>query len=224
MGIEAHAYAHYTSLLCFCFVWFAAVLHNCPGGRFGADCSGICHCLAGSDVCLSEDGRCTHGLCQHGWTNPPYCQTGNVAFHYVYPHPYCSTVLTRICHYLFYSRAPEAIWQVWRSPYQSWTLMGGAIPIISVKIFKMLRMLRILISKCNNFRYFCRYHSLTHCCAWPAEGRSVLHVERSWPAIQAAPTDRPTSSSVARLWICTTTSLDGAVYFGSACNHLTERD
>jgi len=30
------------------------------------------------------------------------------------------------------TRAPEAIWQVWRSPYQSWTLMGGAIPIISV--------------------------------------------------------------------------------------------
>ena len=38
-------------------------------------------------------------------------------------------------------------------------------------------------------------HSLTPCCAWPAEGRSVLHIERSWPAIQAAPTDRPTSSS-----------------------------
>ena len=38
-------------------------------------------------------------------------------------------------------------------------------------------------------------HSLTHCCAWPAEGRSVLHIERSWPAIQAAPTDRPVSSS-----------------------------
>ena len=53
-------------------------------------------------------------------------------------------------------RAPEAIGQVWRSPYQSWTLMGGAIPIILVKIFKMLR---ILISKCNNFRYFCRYSS-----------------------------------------------------------------
>ena len=38
-------------------------------------------------------------------------------------------------------------------------------------------------------------HSLTHCCAWPAEGRSVLHIERSWPAIQAAPTYRPMSSS-----------------------------
>jgi len=38
-------------------------------------------------------------------------------------------------------------------------------------------------------------HSLTHCCAWPAEGCSVLHTERSWPAIQAAPTDRPMSSS-----------------------------
>ena len=37
-------------------------------------------------------------------------------------------------------------------------------------------------------------HSLTHCCAWPDEGRSVLHIERSWPAIQAAPTDRPVSS------------------------------
>jgi len=35
--------------------------------------------------------------------------------------------------------------------------------------------------------------SLEH--RWPAEGRSVLHVERSWPAIQAAPTDRPMSSS-----------------------------
>jgi len=39
------------------------------------------------------------------------------------------------------------------------------------------------------------YHSLTHCCAWPAEGRSVLHIERSWLAIWAAPTDRPMSSS-----------------------------
>ena len=38
-------------------------------------------------------------------------------------------------------------------------------------------------------------HSLTHCCAWPAEGRSVLHIEWSWPAIQAAPTYRPMSSS-----------------------------
>jgi len=38
-------------------------------------------------------------------------------------------------------------------------------------------------------------YSLTHCCAWPAEGRSVLHIERSWPTIQAAPTDRPMSSS-----------------------------
>jgi len=40
-----------------------------------------------------------------------------------------------------------------------------------------------------------KQHSLTHCCAWPAEGRSVLHIERSWPAIQAGPTYRPTSSS-----------------------------
>jgi len=39
----------------------------------------------------------------------------------------------------------------------------------------------------------CRGTHSTHCCAWPAEGRSVLHIERSWPAIQAAPTDRPTS-------------------------------
>ena len=38
-------------------------------------------------------------------------------------------------------------------------------------------------------------HSLTHCCAWPAEDRSVLHIERSWLAIWAAPTDRPMSSS-----------------------------
>jgi len=36
---------------------------------------------------------------------------------------------------------------------------------------------------------------LTHCCAWPGEGRSILHIERSWPAIRAAPTDRPMSSS-----------------------------
>ena len=34
-----------------------------------------------------------------------------------------------------------------------------------------------------------KHNSLTHCCAWPAEGRSVVHIERSWPAIQAAPTD-----------------------------------
>ena len=39
------------------------------------------------------------------------------------------------------------------------------------------------------------FYSITHCCAWPAEGRSILHIERSWPAIQAAPTDRPLSSS-----------------------------
>ena len=39
-------------------------------------------------------------------------------------------------------------------------------------------------------------HSLTHCCAWPAEGRSVLHIERSWPAIQAAPTDKPMSNGI----------------------------
>ena len=43
------------------------------------------------------------------------------------------------------------------------------------------------------WHFFC--FSLTHCCAWPAKGRSVLHIERSWPAIQAAPTDRPVSSS-----------------------------
>ena len=40
-----------------------------------------------------------------------------------------------------------------------------------------------------------RHYSLTHCCAWPAEGRSVLHIERSWLAIWATPTDRPMSSS-----------------------------
>jgi len=40
-----------------------------------------------------------------------------------------------------------------------------------------------------------RRDSLTHCCAWPAEGRSVLHIERSWLAIRAAPTDRLMSSS-----------------------------
>jgi len=51
-------------------------LHDCPPGRFGADCSAECHCLAGPDVCRSEDGRCTRGLCQIGWTDPPYCQTG----------------------------------------------------------------------------------------------------------------------------------------------------
>jgi len=39
------------------------------------------------------------------------------------------------------------------------------------------------------------YHSLTHCCTWPAEGRSVLHIERPWLAIWTAPTDRPMSSS-----------------------------
>jgi len=46
------------------------------------------------------------------------------------------------------------------------------------------------------WRWIILTHSLTHCCAWPsAEGHSVLHIERSWPAIQAAPTDRPVSSS-----------------------------
>ena len=38
-------------------------------------------------------------------------------------------------------------------------------------------------------------YTLTHCCAWPAEGRNVLHIERSWPAIRAALTDRPMYSS-----------------------------
>jgi len=37
--------------------------------------------------------------------------------------------------------------------------MGGAIPIILVKIFKILR---ILISKCNNFRYFLYLYSVLH--------------------------------------------------------------
>ena len=51
------------------------------------------------------------------------------------------------------------------------------------------------IRNANNFNFnfnlcLLTTHSLTHCCAWPAEGRSVLHIERSWPAIQAAPTDR----------------------------------
>ena len=39
------------------------------------------------------------------------------------------------------------------------------------------------------------YHSLTHCCAWPAESRSDLHNERSWLVIWARPTDIPQSSS-----------------------------
>jgi len=43
--------------------------------------------------------------------------------------------------------------------------------------------------------YCATTHSLTHCCAWPAEGRSILHIEQSWLAIWAAPTDRPMSSS-----------------------------
>jgi len=51
-------------------------LHQCPAGQFGVDCSGRCHCLAGNDVCRSQDGRCTQGHCSLGWTNPPYCQTG----------------------------------------------------------------------------------------------------------------------------------------------------
>ena len=41
----------------------------------------------------------------------------------------------------------------------------------------------------------CEHHSHSLLRAWPAEGRNVLHIERSWPAIQAAPTDRPMSSS-----------------------------
>jgi len=43
-------------------------------------------------------------------------------------------------------------------------------------------------------------HSLTHCCAWPAEVRSVLHIERSWPAIQAAPTDSGQNSKTFYTW------------------------
>ena len=33
---------------------------------------------------------------------------------------------------------------------------------------------------------WCSLESLTHYCTWPAEGRSVLHIERSWPAIRAS--------------------------------------
>ena len=58
---------------------FAVAMRHCAAGRFGADCSGVCRCLALS-ACRSEDGRCTDDSCQLGWTNPPYCQTGTVAF------------------------------------------------------------------------------------------------------------------------------------------------
>jgi len=54
------------------------VTYRCPAGRFGVKCSGTCHCFAGTDVCRSEDGRCTDGVCQPGWTDPPYCQTGTM--------------------------------------------------------------------------------------------------------------------------------------------------
>jgi len=37
--------------------------------------------------------------------------------------------------------------------------------------------------------------TLTHCCAWPAEGRSDLQNERYWLVIWARPTDIPQSSS-----------------------------
>jgi len=40
------------------------------------------------------------------------------------------------------------------------------------------------------------HNSLTHCCVWPAEGRSDLHNERSWLVIWARPTDIPQSSSL----------------------------
>ena len=43
-------------------------------------------------------------------------------------------------------------------------------------------------------------HSLTHCCAWPAEGRSVLHIERSWRAIQDP--RRSTGMQILMLEIC----------------------
>ena len=55
---------------------FVGILHDCDPGQFGANCSGICHCRSGADFCQSKDGRCTNGLCQPGWTDPPYCQTG----------------------------------------------------------------------------------------------------------------------------------------------------
>ena len=41
-----------------------------------------------------------------------------------------------------HARAPEAIWQVWRSPYQSWTVMGG-----DGSIFKKIMRLSSVIFK-----------------------------------------------------------------------------
>jgi len=38
-------------------------------------------------------------------------------------------------------------------------------------------------------------HCTIYCCAWPAEGHSVLNIEQSWFVIWAAPTDWPMSFS-----------------------------
>jgi len=83
---------------------------------------------------------------------------------------------------------------------------------------------------CSINPYYHHSHSLTHCCAWPAEGRSILHIERSWPAIQAAPTDRPTSSSTCCyngwLWSSQSPIVFLIVYIDTVllrnrCTHLT---
>ena len=45
---------------------------------------------------------------------------------------------------------------------------------------------RPILLCCLGLGVYCLGHnSLTHCCAWPAEGRSVLHIEREYDAVSA---------------------------------------
>ena len=84
---------------------------------------------------------------------------------------------------------------------KNWILQLYTDPLIALRkiIQKMCSLINDICKKQGNTLILGDFnlpHSLTHCCAWhAAEGRSVLHIERSWPAIQAAPTDSPVSSS-----------------------------
>ncbi|ELU18759.1 hypothetical protein CAPTEDRAFT_229320 [Capitella teleta] len=48
----------------------------CDEGRFGASCSGECHCELGPHVCNQTSGACEQGGCTAGFQNLPFCQTG----------------------------------------------------------------------------------------------------------------------------------------------------
>jgi len=48
-------------------------------------------------------------------------------------------------------------------------------------LYSLLPSIKVKFQACNSIIEFLDTHSLTHCCAWPAEGRSVLHIERCDP-------------------------------------------